>query len=118
MHAIARIGSAEQAFGEERSMTWITREKVKVNGADTDNSLHHQPEAPGLAAIAEGFRRLGLADDHAVLRAGFIVYDAPYAYCRYMVETERPDGAFRPRKATVETRASRSLAADAKPSFK
>ena len=27
-----------------------------VNGADTDNSLYQQPEAPGLKAIAEGFR--------------------------------------------------------------
>jgi hypothetical protein len=30
-----------------------------VNGADTDNTLWHQPEAPGLNAIAEGFRHLG-----------------------------------------------------------
>jgi len=30
-----------------------------VNGADTDNSLYHQPEGPGLEAIADGFRRLG-----------------------------------------------------------
>lgn len=27
-----------------------------VNGADTDNTLYHQPEGPGLEAIAEGFR--------------------------------------------------------------
>jgi hypothetical protein len=30
-----------------------------VNGADTDNTLYHQPEGPGLEAIAEGFRHLG-----------------------------------------------------------
>ena len=30
-----------------------------VNGADTDNALYHQPEGPGLEAIAEGFRHLG-----------------------------------------------------------
>src|ERR1035437_3670934 len=27
-----------------------------VNGADTDNSLWHQPEGAGLLAVAEGFR--------------------------------------------------------------
>ncbi|MBW8876806.1 MAG: chromate resistance protein [Acidobacteria bacterium] len=52
-----------------------------VNGADTDNSLWHQPEGPGLQAIAEGFRHLGFADDHEVNRAEWIVYDALYAYC-------------------------------------
>ena len=30
-----------------------------VNGADTDNTLYHQAEGPGLQAIAEGFRHLG-----------------------------------------------------------
>ena len=36
-----------------------------VNGADTDNTLYHQAEGPGLEAIAEGFRYLGYKDDHA-----------------------------------------------------
>jgi len=53
-----------------------------VNGADTDNTLWRQPEGPGLAAIAEGFRHLGFADDHEILKAEWIVYDALYAYCR------------------------------------
>jgi hypothetical protein len=53
-----------------------------VNGADTDNSLWNQPESAGLKAIAEGFRHLGLANDHEVLAKEFIVYDALYAYCR------------------------------------
>jgi hypothetical protein len=66
-----------------------------VNGADTDNSLWKQPEAAGLSAIAEGFRRMGLPDDQAILRAEFIVYDALYAYCQHMVETGRSEGAFR-----------------------
>ena len=65
-----------------------------VNGADTDNSLHHQPEGPGLSAIAEGFRHLGLADDHAVNAAEWIVYDALYAYCKEMIAKGKPDGAF------------------------
>lgn len=57
-----------------------------VNGADTDNTLWHQPEAAGLKAIAEGFRQLGFKDDHEVNAAERIVYDALYAYCREMVE--------------------------------
>jgi len=65
-----------------------------VNGADTDNSLHHQPEGPGLNAIAEGFCHLGLKDDHAINAAEWIVYDALYAYCREMVARGKPRGAF------------------------
>src|SRR5207248_10989921 len=34
-------------------------------GADTDNTIYHQAEGPGLEAIAEGFRHLGYKDDHA-----------------------------------------------------
>ena len=60
-----------------------------VNGADTDNSLHHRPEGPGLNAIAEGFRHLGLKDDHAINAAEWIVYDALYAYCQAMIEARK-----------------------------
>ena len=60
-----------------------------VNGADTDNSLWNQPEAAGLSAVAEGFRHLGLKDDHAILKAEFIVYDALYAYCQHQVKQEK-----------------------------
>ena len=66
-----------------------------VNGADTDNTLWNQPESAGLKAVAEGFRGLGYADDHAINAAQWIVYDALYAYCRQMVREGRPDGAFR-----------------------
>ncbi len=65
-----------------------------VNNADTDNSLHHQPEGPGLNAIAEGFRHLGLKDDHAINAAEWIVYDALYAYCQAMIAKGKPHGAF------------------------
>jgi hypothetical protein len=65
-----------------------------VNGADTDNSLHHQPEGPGLSAIAEGFRHLGFRDDHAINAAEWIVYDALYAYCREMVKKGKHRGAY------------------------
>jgi hypothetical protein len=67
-----------------------------VNGADTDNGLHNQPEGPGLNAIAEGFRHLGYRDDHAVNAAEWIVYDALYAYCQKMIEQGRPHGAYAP----------------------
>ena len=63
-----------------------------VNGADTDNTP--QPEAPGLEAIAEGFRHLGFKDDHAVNAAEWIVYDALYAYCREMVRQGKHSGDF------------------------
>ncbi len=65
-----------------------------VNGADTDNSLHHQPEGPGLNAIAEGFRHLGFKDDHEINKTEWIVYEALYAYCREMVMKGKPHGAY------------------------
>jgi hypothetical protein len=67
------------ALGSDPALALLGR---IVNGADTDNSLWRQPEGPGLAAIAEGFRHLGFADDHEILKAEWIVYDALYAYCR------------------------------------
>jgi hypothetical protein len=63
-----------------------------VNGADTDNSLWHQPEGPGLKAIAEGFRHLGFADDHEINAAQWIVYDALYAYCQTVTPQAAPQG--------------------------
>ena len=66
-----------------------------VNGADTDNTLWHQPESAGLQAVAEGFRHLGFKDDHEVNAAEWIVYDSLYAYCREMVGKGKPGGAFK-----------------------
>ena len=66
-----------------------------VNGADTDNTLYHQPEGPGLEAIADGFRRLGYKDDHALNAAEWIVYDALYAHCQEMVRQGKTDGMFK-----------------------
>ena len=65
-----------------------------VNGADTDNELWHQPEAAGLDAIAEGFRQMGLKDDHEINAKEWIVYDAIYSYCQHMIRQGRPLGAF------------------------
>lgn len=64
-----------------------------VNGADTDNTLYHQPEGPGRKAIAEGFRHLGFRDDHEINRAEWIVYDALYAYCEEMIRQRKSEGA-------------------------
>ena len=66
-----------------------------VNGADTDNTLWSQPEGPGLEAIAEGFRHLGLKNDHELNSAEWIVYDALYAYCQEMVRKGKLDGMFK-----------------------
>jgi hypothetical protein len=65
-----------------------------VNGADTDNSLWKQPEGPGLAAIAEGLRHLGIQDDQQLKAAAWLVFDALYAYCQIMVERGKLWGAF------------------------
>ncbi len=66
-----------------------------VNAADTDNTLHTQPEGPGLEAIAEGFRHLGFKNDHALNEAEWIVYDALYAYCQAMVRAGKSNGDFK-----------------------
>jgi len=80
-------------YGLEKDPALILLARI-VNGADTDNSLHGQPEGPGLNAIAEGFRHLGLADDHAINKAEWIVYDALYAYCKEMTAKGKLHGAF------------------------
>jgi hypothetical protein len=53
-----------------------------VHGADVAQDLYQQAEAPGLKAIAEGFRHLGYEDDHQLITAEWVVYDALYAYCQ------------------------------------
>ncbi|MEI6309368.1 MAG: chromate resistance protein ChrB domain-containing protein [bacterium] len=78
-------------LGEDPALALLGR---IVNGADTDNTLYHQAEGPGLNAVAEGFRRLGYEDDHQVNAAEWIVYDALYAYCQEMVRQGKPNGAF------------------------
>ncbi len=60
-----------------------------VHGADIKQDLYGQPEAPGLKAIAEGFRYLSLKDDHEVLAKEFIIYDALYAYCQQKAKEDK-----------------------------
>jgi hypothetical protein len=80
-------------YGLEKDPALVLLARI-VNGADTNNSLHHQPEGPGLNAIAEGFRHLGFEDDHAINAAEWIVYDALYAYCKEMIRKGKPRGAY------------------------
>ena len=51
-----------------------------VRAADTD-TLDRSPQAPGLLAITLGLGA-NIADDHALLRAGLVIYDALYTWCR------------------------------------
>src|SRR5262249_7660959 len=50
-----------------------------VRAADVRGQEDVAPEGPGLRAVAEGMAALGLPDEER-LRAGFLVYDALYAY--------------------------------------
>ncbi len=68
-------------YGLSRDPALVLLARI-VNGADTDNTLWHQPESAGLQAIAEGFRHLGFKDDLEINAAEWIVYDALYAYAR------------------------------------
>jgi hypothetical protein len=52
-----------------------------VHAADIADDLHTDVIAPGLEAIASGFRLI-LPDDQANLEKQFVVYDALYAWCR------------------------------------
>ena len=52
---------------------------VIVRAADTD-TLADSPQAAGLLAISLGLNA-NIEDDHALLAAGFVVYDALYRWC-------------------------------------
>src|SRR5262249_14770699 len=53
---------------------------VIVRGADTSRP-DLAPQAPGLLALSLGLS-VNFADDHAMLEAGMLMYDACYAWCR------------------------------------
>jgi len=57
-----------------------------VRGADTDN-FHLAPQAAGLWAISAGLS-YNYKDDHAMLEIGMKIYDALYAWAKY-VQTEK-----------------------------
>ena len=52
-----------------------------VRGADTAR-LDLAPQCAGLLAVSLGLSQL-FTDDHVMLRQGFVVYDALYAWARY-----------------------------------
>lgn len=51
-----------------------------IRGADTSR-LDLTPQSPGLFAISLGLGHV-FADDHQLLKAGMIVYDGLFAWCR------------------------------------
>jgi hypothetical protein len=53
-----------------------------VRGADTAH-LEIAPQAAGLLAISLGLSH-NFPDDHALLAQGFVIYDALYAWCRFV----------------------------------
>lgn len=70
-----------------------------VRGADTAR-LDLAPQAAGLLAISLGLSH-NFPDDHEMLRHGFVLYDALYAWSRH-VRTERHD--WNPQKAAAAPR--------------
>ncbi len=75
---IARHGLADPA---------LLRLATIVRAADT-GTPEASPQAPGLLAASAGLSAL-FADDHAMLRAGMLVYDALYLWCRANAEAPR-----------------------------
>jgi rhodanese-related sulfurtransferase len=58
----------------------LDRLALIVRGADTGRP-DLTPQSPGLLALAQGLSD-NFLDDHAMLEAGMIVYDALYTWCR------------------------------------
>jgi hypothetical protein len=87
----------------ERNPALMTLAPI-VRGADT--SRHDlTPQSAGLLAISQGLRDV-TPDDHEVLRHGFVIYDALYAWARS--RQEEPHNwppAMAPRVRTDEGRA-------------
>ena len=63
----------------------LARLALIVRGADTARP-DLAPEAAGLHAISLGLSALAGDDDHGLLRQGFMVYDALYAWLRFAAE--------------------------------
>ncbi len=63
----------------------LARLALIVRGADTARP-DLTPEAAGLHAISLGLSALAGDDDHGMLRHGFIVYDALFAWLRFAAE--------------------------------
>lgn len=59
----------------------VARVALVVRGADTGRP-DLAPEAAGLLALSLGLSAMNPADDHAMLRQGFVLYDALYAWAK------------------------------------
>lgn len=68
----------EFGLGDDQALAAVA---AIVRGADT-GTLSLAPEASGLLAISLGLSQM-FPDDHAMLRAGVIVYDALYAWAQH-----------------------------------
>lgn len=68
-------------FGLESEKS-LARLAMIVRGADTART-DLAPEAAGLLAVSLGLSKLAADDDHALLRSGFLIYDALFAWLRY-----------------------------------
>ncbi len=66
-----------QKYGLDNDLAIRTIAAI-VRGADTDRH-DLTPQSAGLLAISMGLRDLS-PDDHEVLRHGFVIYDALYAW--------------------------------------
>ena len=71
------------AFLEEYQLRDPTLDEIAVivRGADT-NRLDLTPQSAGLLAISLGLSR-NFPDDAELVRAGSVIYDALYSWCRY-----------------------------------
>jgi hypothetical protein len=63
----------------------LARLALIVRGADTARP-DLAPEAAGLHAVSLGLSALAGDDDHGLLRHGFMVYDALFAWLRYAAQ--------------------------------
>jgi rhodanese-related sulfurtransferase len=71
-------------FGLESEPS-LARLALIVRGADTARP-DLAPEAAGLHAISLGLSQLAGDDDHGLLKRGFMVYDALFAYLRFAAD--------------------------------
>jgi rhodanese-related sulfurtransferase len=76
-----------KVFGLESEPS-LARLALIVRGADTARP-DIAPEAAGLHAVSLGLSALAGDDDHGLLRQGFVVYDALFAYLRFAAEERR-----------------------------
>jgi hypothetical protein len=71
-------------FGIESEPS-LARLALMVRGADTAR-LDLAPEAAGLHAVSLGLSALAGDDDHGLLKQGFVIYDALFAWLRFAAD--------------------------------